>query len=100
MGGLWCQKQMGAKLRQIIRPEHIWAFRDSLEVGWIVEVDAHGVYDGKSAGSAYQGKKRGRIVEKYRRFFIMDCGEYKRCFTYVECLVHKTDFHIISKKTK
>ena len=62
-----------------------------------MEVDPHSVTDGKSAGGAYVGKKKGRVIAKYAHFFVVDCGRYKRSFRYAECLETKTDFRILSK---
>ena len=84
----------------LIKPKMIQAFRDSLKIGCVVEVNPHVAYDGKSAGSAYQGKRKGKVIAKYEHHFVINTGAYNRSFRYAECLENKTDFYIYPKKIK
>jgi hypothetical protein len=85
---------------ELITPAKIRQLRNDIKIGCVVEINPHVAYDGKSAGSAYQGKRKGRVIAKYRHHFLIDTGKYNRSFRYAECLENKTDFYISSKKIK
>lgn len=85
---------------ELITPAKIRQLRNDIKIGCVVEINPHVAYDGKSAGSAYQGKRKGKVVAKYEDHFVINTGAYYRSFRYAECLEAKTDFYIYPKKIK
>ena len=84
------------KIKQAIPLAAIEAEKEKIKVGDYIslEGDAFKVAAKMTGGYDYTGKNAGRIVEKSRHVFVIDCGNYKSAIRYSALLTEGAKYRV------